>query len=169
MAKKKKSKKSNGDALATNRKALRDYTVIDRYEAGIVLRGTEVKSARNQQIGLTESYARVEKGEVFIYNLHIQPYEFGNRFNHPALRTRKLLLHAYEIKKLIGLTQLKGYSLIPLKCYLVRGHVKIQLGPLQRQTRTGQTRNHQTPLPPIAKPNAPLLTISEVPSTFHLL
>ena len=128
MAKKKKSKKSNGDALATNRKALRDYTVIDRYEAGIVLRGTEVKSARNQQIGLTESYARVEKGEVFIYNLHIQPYEFGNRFNHPALRTRKLLLHAYEIKKLIGLTQLKGYSLIPLKCYLVRGHVKIQLG-----------------------------------------
>lgn len=114
--------------VATNRKARRDYFIDRNFEAGIVLQGTEVKSVRNRRITMNESFARVEGGEVFIYNLYINQYEQGNRYNHDPVRTRKLLLHKKEIAQLIGLTQQKGYSLVPLRVYFKRGFVKVELG-----------------------------------------
>ncbi len=114
--------------LAKNRKARHDYHIEEVYEAGIVLQGTEVKSIREGKVNLKDSYVRVEKGELFLYNMHINPYEHGNIFNHDPLRTRKLLMHKIEIKRLIGLTKEKGYTLIPLKLYLVNGKVKVEFG-----------------------------------------
>lgn len=112
---------------AENRKARHDYHIHETYEAGIVLTGTEVKSLRAGKANLKDSYARVENNEVFLHNLHISPYEQGNRFNHEPLRTRKLLLHRFEINKLIGKVREKGYALVPLKLYFSRGKVKVDL------------------------------------------
>ncbi|EGO63705.1 SsrA-binding protein SmpB [Acetonema longum] len=112
---------------AENRKARHDYHIHETYEAGIVLTGTEVKSLRAGKANLKDSYARVENSEVFLHNLHISPYEQGNRFNHEPLRTRKLLLHRFEINKLIGKVREKGYALVPLKLYFSRGKVKVDL------------------------------------------
>ncbi|MFW5871166.1 MAG: SsrA-binding protein SmpB [Verrucomicrobiota bacterium] len=115
--------------IATNRKAFRDYHVIQKYEAGIELFGTEVKSLKNGQINLTGSFAKVEPGEeAYLYNLTIPPYEHGNRFNHKQDRPRKLLLHKTEIMRLVGATREKGLSLIPLSLYTRRGYVKLELG-----------------------------------------
>jgi len=114
--------------ISTNRKARHDYHIEETYEAGIVLTGTEVKSVRNTRVNLKDSYARVDNGEIFLYNMHISPYEQGNRFNHEPMRVRKLLMHKAEIGRLAGKTQEKGYSLIPLKVYLKKGLVKIELG-----------------------------------------
>lgn len=128
MAKNKNSSAPADGVLSTNRKALRDYHVQESIEAGIVLVGTEVKSMRNRQISMEESYARIDKAEAVLINLHILPYDHGNQFNHDPRRTRKLLMHKREIHRLIGLMQLKGLALIPLKIYLKKGFIKIQLG-----------------------------------------
>ncbi len=114
--------------VSENRKARHDYHIHESFEAGIVLTGTEVKSLRAGRANLKDSYARIENGEIMLHNLHISPYEQGNRFNHEPLRTRKLLMHRYEINKLVGKTQEKGYTLIPLKLYFTRGKAKVQLG-----------------------------------------
>lgn len=114
--------------LAENRKARHDYFIEETYEAGIVLTGTEIKSLRAGKANLRDSFARVENNEVFLYNMHISPYEQGNRFNHDPKRTRKLLLHKREINRLIGKTQEKGLTLVPLKVYLnPRGYAKLEL------------------------------------------
>ena len=113
--------------ICTNKKALRDYEVEERYEAGIVLKGTEVKSLREGRADLKDSYAVVKDGEVFLINAHISPYTHGNRFNLEPDRTRKLLLHRREIRRLIGKTQQKGYSLIPLRLYFKGGKAKVEL------------------------------------------
>ena len=113
--------------LATNRKARHEYFIEETYECGIELKGTEVKSIRQGKLNLAEGYASVDNSEVFLKQVHISPYEQGNIFNVDPLRVRKLLLHKHEIKKLIGLTTIKGYSLIPLSIYLKNGKVKVQL------------------------------------------
>ncbi|MDR3348021.1 MAG: SsrA-binding protein SmpB [Acidaminococcales bacterium] len=115
--------------LVENRKARHDYFIHDTYEAGIALTGTEVKSLRAGKANLRDSYAQVDKSaQVYLYNLHISPYEEGNRFNHDPLRTRKLLLHRAEINKLIGKVREKGYTLVPLRLYMRRGKVKVAVG-----------------------------------------
>ena len=113
---------------AANRKAFHDYFILDKFEAGAVLLGTEVKSIREGRVNLKDSYALVRGGEMFLQNCHISPYSHGNRENHDPTRSRKLLLHAAEIRKLIGKTQEKGLTLIPLRVYLKRGKVKFELG-----------------------------------------
>ena len=113
--------------VATNRKARFNYEIIETYEVGIELKGTEVKSIRAGKVNLGEGYASVDNGEVFLKQVHISPYEQRNIFNVDPLRVRKLLLHKHEIRKLIGETTQKGYSLIPLSMYLKRGKVKVQL------------------------------------------
>jgi len=114
--------------VSKNRKAWHDFHIEEAYEAGIVLTGTEVKSVRNSRVNLKDSYAKVEDGELFLYNMHVSPYDPGNRFNHEPLRTRKLLMHKAEISRLAGKIQEKGYALIPLKIYLLRGLIKVELG-----------------------------------------
>ena len=114
--------------ISTNRKAWHDYHIEESFEAGIVLTGTEVKSVRGARVNLKDSYGKVENGEIFLYNMHISPYEQGNRFNHDPLRIRKLLMHKIEISRLSGKIKEKGYALIPLKIYLNKGRVKIDLG-----------------------------------------
>ena len=114
--------------VANNKKARHDYFIEDTYEAGIVLTGTEIKSVRQGKVSIKESYAKIEKGEVFIYGMNISPYEQGNRFNVDALRPRKLLLHKQEIRKLIGYTTLKGMTLVPLSMYINEdGRAKVEL------------------------------------------
>jgi SsrA-binding protein len=113
--------------IAENRKARHDYNIEDTYEAGIVLVGTEVKSLRMGKANLKDSYARIKNGEVFVYQLHIGAYPFAYYNNHDPLRSRKLLLHNYEIKKLYGKVNEKGYSLIPLKLYFKDGKAKLNL------------------------------------------
>jgi SsrA-binding protein len=114
--------------VATNRKAFYDYHIEEKLEAGLVLKGTEVKSLREGRVNLMDSYATVDGGQVFLHHCHISPYSHGNLSNHDPLRTRKLLLHRKEINKLIGKTQLKGLTLIPLRIYFTpRGHAKIEI------------------------------------------
>ncbi|HVJ48852.1 SsrA-binding protein SmpB [Desulfitobacterium sp.] len=114
--------------ISENRKAYHDYFVEEKLEAGIILTGTEIKSIRNGRVNLKDSYARIDHGEVWLYQMHISPYEAGNRFNHDPLRKRKLLLNHSEIIKLIGKIQLQGLALIPTRIYLRRGMAKIELG-----------------------------------------
>lgn len=115
--------------IATNRKAQRDYHVLDSLEAGIELRGTEVKSIRQGNLNLADGYARLEKsGEVFLYGVHINPYDHGNVHNHDPVRPRKLLLHKREIKRLIGQATVKGHAIVPLRAYFKRGRLKIEIG-----------------------------------------
>lgn len=113
--------------VARNKKAHHDYFVEDSFEAGIQLVGTEVKSIRNGKVNIKDSFARVDNGELYLHNMHISPYEKGNIYNRDPLRTRKLLVHKKEIRKLIGYTQQKGLTLVPLKVYIARGLVKIEL------------------------------------------
>ncbi len=114
--------------IANNKKAYHDYFVEDTYEAGIALAGTEVKSLRMGKCSIKESFIRIENEEVFIYQMHVSPYEKGNIFNKDPLRVRKLLLHKYEINKLIGQQKMKGYTLIPLKIYFKDSLVKVEVG-----------------------------------------
>jgi SsrA-binding protein len=111
--------------IAQNRRARRDYFIVDEFEAGLVLKGTEVKSLRQGQANLKDSYARIKNGEVFVFQLHIAPYPFAYYDNHDPLRPRKLLLHKHEIKRLYGKVNEKGLSLIPLRLYFKNGKVKI--------------------------------------------
>ncbi|MGI6344955.1 MAG: SsrA-binding protein SmpB [Bacillota bacterium] len=114
--------------LADNRRARHDYFIEETYEAGVALRGTEVKSVRAGRVNLRDSYAQVENGQLILYNLHISPYEQGNRFNHDPIRPRVLLMHKREIMRLLGLTQAKGYTLIPTRMYLRNGRIKVEVG-----------------------------------------
>ena len=115
------------EIVSTNKKARFNYEIIEKIEAGISLKGTEVKSIRNKNVSIGESYAQIKENEVFIHNLHISPYEQGNRENHDPIRVRKLLLHKHEIKKLVNKIQLKGLSLVPLSIYLRKGKIKVEL------------------------------------------
>lgn len=114
--------------VSENRKAWHDYFIDETYEAGLVLTGTEVKSLRLGHANLRDSYAMVEGGEVFLYNVHISPFEQGNRFNHEPLRKRKLLMHRQEIVRLFGRVREKGYTLVALKLYFKRGRAKVEIG-----------------------------------------
>ena len=114
--------------IAQNKKAFHDYFIIETYECGIVLIGTEVKSLRAGQVNLKDAYASVDNGEVILKQMHISPYEQGNIFNRDPLRPRKLLLHKHEIRKLIGTIKEDGISLIPLKLYFSGSHIKVELG-----------------------------------------
>lgn len=123
------TKEQTEKVVVTNRKAYHDYFIEEKLEAGIVLQGTEVKSLRDGRANLQDAYASVKDGEVFLYNCHISPYSHGNIMNHDPTRVRKLLLHKKEIDKLIGKTQLKGLTLVPLRIYFsTRGHAKVELG-----------------------------------------
>lgn len=114
-------------AVIRNRKARHEYHVLETWEAGVVLRGTEVKSLRQGRANLQDAFARVDGSELWLYNLHISPYEAGNRFNHDPLRPRKLLLHRQQIRKLIGQVEQKGLTLVPLEIYFTRGIAKVSL------------------------------------------
>ncbi len=114
--------------VAKNKKARFNFEILETYEAGIELKGTEVKSVRMSKINISDGYASIDNGEVFLKQVHISPYEQGNIFNVDPLRVRKLLLHRREIDKLLGETTQKGYTLVPLMVYLKRGKVKVELG-----------------------------------------
>lgn len=114
--------------VARNRKARHDFEVLDTYEAGIVLKGPEVKSIREGKVSFQDSFARVDGGEVWLHSFHISPYEQANRYNVDPLRTRKLLLHKQEIRKLVGKVEEKGLTLVPLELLFRRGNAKILLG-----------------------------------------
>ena len=115
--------------ICSNRSARRDYYILETMEVGIVLKGTEVKALREGRANLKDSYAAVEDGELYLYNAHISPYSMGNRFNHEPKRTRKLLAHAKEIRRLYGKVKEKGLTLVPLKMYFNdSGKVKVELG-----------------------------------------
>jgi len=130
---KKSKEKVDGAAVAfglvaTNRKAHHDFFIEDTYEAGLALLGTEVKSLRDKRVDLSDSFARFEKGELFLYNSHISPYSHGNIQNHDPRRTRRLLLKQKEIGKIFGKIQRKGFTLIPLRLYFKKGWAKVELG-----------------------------------------
>ncbi len=114
--------------IANNKKAYHDYFIEETYEAGVVLHGTEVKSMRMGKCSIKESFIRIEDGEVFVYGMHVSPYEKGNIFNKDPLRVKKLLLHKYEIGKLAGKVAEKGYTLVPLQVYFKDGKVKVEIG-----------------------------------------
>ena len=113
--------------VAKNRKARHDFTIEDTYEVGLVLAGTEVKSIRGGKVSLKESFADIYNGEIFVYQMHIDPYEQGNIYNKDPLRIRKLLMHKQQIRKLVGLKQREGYTLVPLSLYFKDGRVKMEL------------------------------------------
>ena len=114
--------------ISNNKKAYFDYFIEDKYEAGIALHGTEVKSLRMGKCSIKEAFIRIEKGEVYVYNMHISPYEKGNIFNKDPLRVKKLLLHKSEINKIAGALATKGYTLVPLQVYFKDSLVKVEIG-----------------------------------------
>ncbi len=122
------AKETGGRLIANNKKAYHDYFIEEKYEAGIALAGTEVKALRMGKCSVKESFLRIENGEIFIYGMHISPYEKGNIFNKDPLRVRKLLLHREEIRKLEGKIAEKGYTLVPLQVYFKHGLVKVEIG-----------------------------------------
>ena len=124
MAKGKESQK----LIANNKKAYHDFFIDETYECGIALHGTEVKSMRMGKCSIKEAFVRIEDGEVFVYGMHVSPYEKGNYFNKDPLRVKKLLLHKYEINKLLGKIKEKGYTLVPLQVYFKDGKVKVEIG-----------------------------------------
>lgn len=126
------------DEISTNRKALRDYHILERYEAGVELRGTEVKSIRQGRLTITDAFARVERGQVWLYNMDIQPYDKASHVQHEPRRTRKLLLHKKEILKLFSLTQQKGLSLPVLRAYFKGARVKLEIGVGKGKTKGDQ-------------------------------
>lgn len=114
--------------VTNNKKAYHDYFIEEKYEAGIVLHGTEVKSLRMGKCSVKESFLKIDRGEIFVYGMHISPYEKGNIFNKDPLRVRKLLLHKQEINKLAGKIAEKGYTLVPLQVYFTNGRAKVEIG-----------------------------------------
>ena len=120
--------KEQGKLIANNKKAYHDYFILETYEAGIALHGTEVKSLRMGKCSIKEAFLRIENGEVFVYGMHISPYEKGNIFNKDPMRIKKLLLHKSEINKLLGKIKEKGMSLVPLKVYFKGSLVKVEIG-----------------------------------------
>ena len=124
MAKGKDSQK----LIANNKKAYHDFFIDETYECGIALHGTEVKSMRMGKCSIKEAFIRIDDGEVFVYGMHVSPYEKGNIFNKDPLRVKKLLMHKYEINKLLGKIKEKGYTLVPLQVYFKDGKVKVEIG-----------------------------------------
>lgn len=124
MAQKKETQK----LIANNKKAFHDYFIDETYEAGVALHGTEVKSMRMGKCSIKEAFIRIENGEVFLYGMHVSPYEKGNLFNKDPLRVKKLLMHKYEINKLSAKIAEKGYTLVPLQVYFKEGRVKVEVG-----------------------------------------
>lgn len=122
------AKKHDDKVLAQNKKASHDYFIEDTMEAGLVLQGTEIKSIRNGRVQLKDAFIRIRNNEAWISNMHISPYEQGNRFNHDPLRVRKLLLHKKQIAELIGKTKRDGYTIVPLKMYVKNGYAKVLIG-----------------------------------------
>ena len=122
------AKKESQKLVANNKKAYHDYFIDETYEAGIVLHGTEVKSMRMGKCSVKESFIRIENGEMFVYGMHVSPYEKGNIFNKDPLRVKKLLLHKYEINKMAGKVAERGYTLVPLQVYFKEGKVKVEIG-----------------------------------------
>ena len=120
--------KKENNTVATNKKAYHDYVVLEKYEAGIELFGTEIKSIRAGRVNLKDSFCSVDDGEMFVIGMHISPYEMGNRFNRDPLRKKKLLLHKKEIMKLFGESQQQGLSIIPLELYIKNGRAKLSIG-----------------------------------------
>ncbi|MBQ8668805.1 SsrA-binding protein SmpB [bacterium] len=114
--------------ITTNRKAFHDYHIFDKFVAGIVLTGTEIKSVRKNAINLKDSFCKIEDNEIFLYNCHISPYEQGNRYNHKAERTRKLLLTKKEILKMHSKIKKDGYTIVPLEIFISRGFAKVEIG-----------------------------------------
>jgi len=135
-------KKTKTPVVIENRKAFHDYHIEERFEAGIELTGTEVKSIRRGRANLGDSYAAVDQGELFLYNMHISPYEQGNRFNPDPIRTRRLLMHKHEILRLYGVVRQEGLTLVPTKLYFKRGRVKIEIG-LARGKKNYDKRNSE--------------------------
>ncbi|MDO8140189.1 MAG: SsrA-binding protein SmpB [Candidatus Brocadiales bacterium] len=123
------------EIIAKNRKAHFQYEILEKIETGIALTGTEVKSIRNRDVSINESFAHVNNGEIFIYEMHIGQYKQGNRQNHEPKRVRKLLLHKREIAKIVGKIKLKGYTMIPLSMYFKEGIVKIELALVRGKTK----------------------------------
>lgn len=121
------SEKEN-TTVATNKKAYHDYFVLDKYEAGIELFGTEIKSIRAGRVNLKDSFCSVDDGEMYVIGMHISPYEMGNRFNRDPMRKKKLLLHKKEIMKLFGESQQQGLSIVPLELYIKKGRAKLSIG-----------------------------------------
>ena len=120
--------KGEGKLIAQNKKARHDYHILETFEAGMVLQGTEIKSIRNSRINLKDGFVRVRNGEVFLVNVHISPYEQGNIFNHDPLRTRKLLLHKRQIRQLEAESKNAGITIVPLKVYIKDGYAKVLIG-----------------------------------------
>lgn len=120
--------KGEGKLIAQNRKARYEYTILDTIEAGIVLKGTEIKSIRAGHINLKDGYASIRDGEIWLYNVHISPFEQGNQFNHDPVRARKLLMKKKQIDSLIGETKQGGVTLVPLKVYIKNGFAKVLIG-----------------------------------------
>lgn len=117
----------NRKIIATNKKAFHDYTIFEKYNAGMVLTGTEIKSIRKNAVNLKDSFVKIEDGEAWLYSCHITPYEQGNRFNHDPDRKRKLLLNKKEILKMLGKVKKESYAIIPLSLYLENGWAKIEI------------------------------------------
>lgn len=124
----KKSPGAGEQTIAVNRQARHNYFIDEIYEAGLILVGSEVKSLRDGKANLKDGFARIQKGEAFLLNIHISPYAGANRFNHEPTRTRKLLLHSREIERLTGKTKERGFTLIPLRLYFKNGRAKVELG-----------------------------------------
>jgi SsrA-binding protein len=121
-------KERSGDRVVVrNRKARHEFHVLETWEAGVVLQGTEVKSLRQGKANLQDSFARLDRGELWLYNLHVSPYEQGNRFNHDPLRPRKLLMHRHQLRKLVGQVEQKGLTLVPLDLHFSGGVAKVTL------------------------------------------
>ena len=123
-----KDDEDDREIIARNKRARHDYSILDTWEAGIALTGTEVKSLRNGKASMGDSYGVVNDGEVFLLNLHISPYEQGNQFNHDPTRTRKLLLHGREVRRLIGSVERQGLTLVALELYFKGSHAKVRIG-----------------------------------------
>ncbi|MHC5033483.1 MAG: SsrA-binding protein SmpB [Planctomycetota bacterium] len=137
------AKKDNAGVVARNRRARHDFHVEDTYEAGMVLQGTEVKSLRNGQCSLAEAYARPRGKELFLYDMHIPPYEQGNIQNHDPTRPRKLLLHRRELERIISQCTQRGYTLIPLRVYFKEGYAKVQIGLARRKRHWDKRRQKE--------------------------
>ncbi len=140
-----RGRKDEARPIADNRKAFHDYHILETFEAGIALLGTEVKGIREGQANLRDSYARVDKGEVWLFNVHINPYSHRGYVDHDPKRKRRLLLHKYEIRKLIGKTVEKGLTLVPTRMYFKNGKIKVAIALAQRQAGSRQARDVAPP------------------------
>jgi len=118
----------NKKVISSNRKAYHNFTIFDKFVAGIVLMGTEIKSIRKGQVNLKDAFAKIEDGEIFLYNCHISPYEQGNRYNHEPERVRKLLLNKKEILRMLGKIKKEGYTIVPLELFFTNGFAKLEIG-----------------------------------------